>query len=168
MLGNCEHELRITGKSIDIKRILDYIVDGEFDFDKIIPEPKTKEECLKCGAWKDEYIIDTKSNLKEDWFKSIKWRRWFWHSEWKGIVTKLQRFSENEVLLCYNTYTGFDVFTVQPIIVKLQELYPNIDIKYGLKYYAEDDEYIQFINYTTKDGWSEYREDNPDWEGIQF
>lgn len=168
MLGNCEHELRITGKSIDIKRILDYIVDGEFDFDKIIPEPRTREECLNCCEWGNRYIIDTKSNLREDWFDSDCWRCWFWYSEWKGIVTKLQRISENEVLICYNTYIHLDVFTIQPIIVKLQELYPNIDIKYSLKYYPKDDEYIHFINYTTKDGWSEYREDNPDWEGMQF
>lgn len=158
MLGNCTHELRIKGKSIDIKRILDYIVDGEFDFDKIIPEPRTKEECLNSCIQGFGYIKETKSNNKEDWFESILWRKWFWNSEWKGIVTKLQRFSENEVLICYNTYL-YDVygriFEKEPIIEKLQELYPDVHIEYHYKNFDEDiDEVIDVIDYTTENGWT--------------
>lgn len=164
MLGNCEHELRIKGKSIDIKRILDYIVDGEFDFDKIIPEPRTKEECLNSCIQGFVYIKETKSNNKEDWFESILWREWFWKSEWKGIVTKLQRISENEVLICYNTYL-YDVYSrlsgQEPIITKLQELYPDVQIKYNYKNFDEDMDVVTVINYTTENGWNEPKEYSP-------
>ena len=87
-----------------------------------------------------------------------------WHSEWKGVVTKLQKISANEAIINYCTYAEYHSNST-PIIEKIQELYPKLYIEYQFRSF----EFVTDIcigDYTTKNGWKEYRIEKPNLDDV--
>lgn len=69
-------ENTITAKNIDT---LDIFTDKQLDFNKLIPEPTSKEDCL------DEFRLDIHSKdsvmpNKKTWFNWYDWRNKFWNT----------------------------------------------------------------------------------------
>ena len=107
----------------------------ELDFNKIIPEPKSINECPS------KYIIpeDKRCRDKKNWFDWYHWHCDFWGTKWN--------VSEDETYISINSiddiikngYKELYIFAPTawcpcvPIILKLQEDNPNICIE--LKYY---------------------------------
>lgn len=64
-----------------------------FDFNKLIPEPKTKNECPT------KYLDDGTKYLEHsdgrDWFNWLDWRRDFWRTKWNSCDT--QFISNDEI-----------------------------------------------------------------------
>ena len=73
----------VTMKNITKKRLYSY-ENGEkyFDFNKLVPEPKTKEECPA------EYIDNGNCHLAHDsgkeWFNWYSWHCDFWGTKWNS------------------------------------------------------------------------------------
>lgn len=86
----------VRGTEIAVEYFLKKYIDsaGEFDFDKVIPEPKTKEECP------EKYIEKTedKSKAYKPWFDWYRWRCDNWGTKWNASCTMV-----SPVSLCTTT-----------------------------------------------------------------
>ena len=76
----CENTLKIQGKSDDIYNFCKrHIVDGRFDFNTIIPEPESEEECsdsFNLNKNPKPYIGPNSDGKL--WFNWYDWRKWRW------------------------------------------------------------------------------------------
>lgn len=66
--------------------------DGEVDFNILIPEPKTKEECI--AEYGNKYIDNGDKHLDhrdgKDWFDWYNWHCHFWGTKWNACDTYTQ------------------------------------------------------------------------------
>lgn len=108
--------LRMNG--IGRKREL-YDEEGYFDFNKIIPEPKTAEECIE--KYGEEYIDKGNSHLEHTeenkWFDWYKWRCSYWGTKWNACYTHITT----------NDEVSFDTAWCEPVKVfeALSKRYPE-------------------------------------------
>lgn len=79
----------VRGTEIAVEYFLKKYIDstGAFDFNKVIPEPKTKEECP------EEYLIEEgkeehTSSIKP-WFDWYHWRCDHWGTKWNAACTMI-------------------------------------------------------------------------------
>lgn len=66
-----------------------YPLNKVFDFDKIIPEPKTEDECPDdCKVNKDSHIMPDK---EKPWFDWYTWHNKYWGTKWNAydVYTKV-------------------------------------------------------------------------------
>jgi 23S rRNA U2552 (ribose-2'-O)-methylase RlmE/FtsJ len=82
----CENTLKIQGKSDEIYRFCKkHIVDGRFDFNTIMPEPETEEECLdhfNLNKNPKPYIGPNSDGKL--WFNWYDWRLFRWGCKWNS------------------------------------------------------------------------------------
>lgn len=114
--------------------IIDNYFNGEeFDFEKIIPSPKKKEECPA------EYYVNENSHIQlEDdrpWFDWYKWNCKHWFTKW-GACNTAYEITNRGIVVVFDT--AWDA--PYPIFEKLIEKYGNcIEIKcyqeWGEKFY---------------------------------
>lgn len=67
-----------------------YIINGnEVDFNILVPEPRTKEECL--AEYGEEYILKGNEGIQKledrEWFNWYDWHVAFWGTKWEAINT---------------------------------------------------------------------------------
>ena len=96
-----------------------------FDFNKIIPEPKTPEECVE--KYGERYLdhVDENGNSAhalmhtddDSWFNWYDWHCDFWNTKWGACDTRVE--GPNTVVFD----TAWDA--PYPIFEKLSELFPN-------------------------------------------
>ena len=73
-----EKQDRPVGDFFDAKTFHDYII----DFNKIIPEPKTKKECPEdCLVNKDSHIMEEEDRPWFDWYT---WHNKYWGTKWNA------------------------------------------------------------------------------------
>ena len=76
----------ISMKGIGKKRLY---TNKEFDFNKIVPEPKTMDECLK--KYGKKYIDEGNCHLmhseEDKWFNWYDWHCDFWGTKWNATDT---------------------------------------------------------------------------------
>lgn len=99
--------VRASNKQALTKFIKKYFVKDEnnelrFDFNKVIPQPKTKEECPK------EYICDCEEEHIEDtrggnWFNWYKWNNQNWGTKWNACDTRIDYQNDNELEFSFDT-----------------------------------------------------------------
>lgn len=97
----------ITGKKKDIREFLDKVKskDLDFDFDKIIPSPKTKEEYLALGlkpATAEDHI-----QILEDrpWFNWWEFNNIYWGTKWNAKeihidTAEMDKVKDEEITKC--------------------------------------------------------------------
>lgn len=127
----------------------------DFDFNKIIPQPKTYEECPP------EYRIDSEEDAKKEhiawdkesernWFNWYKWNIDNWGTKWGACDTCagkiiLERPMGSTSIVNISLQTAWS--PALPVYRKLQEMFPELEIKVDFA-----DEGGGFIGRLTLDG----------------
>lgn len=123
MANICENNLLFNNvPSETFGKVLEYVKSqkSDFDFEKIIPSPKTKEECPK------EFIIEDENKSGIQLLKEKKWFDWYnwncenWGSKWnaQNIFIDLENQEIN-----FSTAWSSPV----PVFEKLAQLFPSAD-----------------------------------------
>lgn len=93
-----------------------------FDFNLIIPEPKTKEECIE--KYGEQYIDNENSHLmhneSDEWFNWYDWHCDFWGTKWNACNSYVE---DNDDGKSANFDTAWDA--PKPIFQKLSEMFPD-------------------------------------------
>lgn len=136
MPNYCSNKLIVSGTKEQLDSFISkHIKTKEYDsiyldFDTIVPEPKTKEECEK------EYIIDNINTVHIQLIEDKPWFNWYtfhcdkWGTKWNSFDGVLNRNSDRELTLWFETAWDHCI----PVIDKLIEMYPDLEFKY---YYYE-------------------------------
>lgn len=118
--------VRASNKQALTKFIKKYFIKDEnnelhFDFNKVVPQPSTKEECPQdfiCDC-KEEHIEDTKGG---NWFNWYKWNNYHWGTKWNACDTYITYQDDTEL--------EFDFATAwcspQPIFKLLKKQNPSL------------------------------------------
>lgn len=148
----------------DIKFILDMVAsplerpmigrhkDYAIDFDKIIPEPRTIEDCdLEC-VFDEEKIKSGHTGVEctDDrvWFDWYTWHNKYWGTKWNAYdcYTKI---GKSYITFIFSTAWNFP----EPIIARLTLLGYDIDFKYADENLGNNCGKFEF---TSKHGWAKY------------
>lgn len=171
MPNNTETRLIVRGKVEDILRFRKkHFHDDkytEFDFDTIIPEPRTYEECepeYRVKSAKEAHIVEDK---EKPWFNWYEWHIAKWGTKWNSYdttVPSIEEIIKEEMTEIYvTTYTAWS--PALPVYGELQKMYPELEIevffldegcfyagyldKYGEVYLSEevipDDDIVQDV-----------------------
>ena len=133
----CEDRLKIKGRVKEIKKFIDEcFTEGMIDFNKIIPEPKTIEECPK-----KYQMSNTNMNLQpcddRPWFNWYDWHVDNWGTKWDASCD--DRKIEDDLPKDWKDYDDDKVCEINyyfetawsppiPIVKKLLEKYPKLNI----------------------------------------
>ena len=113
------------------------------DFDKIIPEPRTKKECHKA------YLVTKTSRImkREDkpWFDWYKWHLDHWGTKW-GAYDAYTIIGKSYITFVFNTAWTSPI----PIITKLKLLGYELDIRYADEDWGSN---CGKITWTSEHGW---------------
>lgn len=115
------------------------------DFDKIIPEPRSKEDCpAGCLITEKSHVV-----IEDDrpWFNWYEWHLAYWGTKWNAYDGYTE---EGKSYLTFVFSTAWSVAT--PVITKLHLLGYDIDVKY-----ADEDLGINC-------GTMEYRKEDRSWD----
>ena len=118
------------------------IVDGverkRFDFNKLIPEPKTEEECReKYGG--DKFIDNDDHHLEHDdgreWFNWYDWHVKYWGTKWNAVETII----DDDDTVRFQTAWGApeQIFRAITRMFPGKELDVNVDYETGEMYELE-------------------------------
>ena len=116
----------VTMKGISKEKKL--FTDNNFDFNKIVPEPKTKEECI--AKYGEKYIDNGDKHLQHDedneWFDWYSWHCDFWGTKWNACETDIEDDD------CVSFWTAW----AEPdeIWVALSKMYPDRKISIYAEY----------------------------------
>lgn len=140
-------------KKEDIDIILNLIAcpaDEEYaiDFNKIIPEPTTREECPEdCIATPDSHI---ESDSERPWFNWYEWHVKYWGTKW-GAYDCYTKIGKSYIQFVFSTAWSL----AYPVMEKLALMGYNIEIKY-----ADEDlgNNCGKLTYSSEQGWNHYDE----------
>lgn len=109
--------------------------DGCFDFNKLIPEPTTKEECIE--KYGERYIDNGDKHLQhtvhDEWFNWYDWHCVYWGTKWNACDTYI--IDDNTI------YFDTAWAEPEPIWQALTEKYEGIELE---------------VVATYEDGWRTY------------
>lgn len=94
-----------------------------FDFNKVVPQPNTKEECPQeyiCDC-KKEHITDSKGG---NWFNWFKWNYDHWGTKWNACDTIIVYQDDDQLEFNFNTAWC----PPQPIFKLLRKQNPSLNI----------------------------------------
>ena len=129
----CYNDISVRGTEQQIKDFISKydLVFGEnksFDFNKIIPEPRTLEECPK------KYIRHDSDHIEEledkPWFNWYDWHCDFWGTKWNACDVVIDG-DERHVFISFSTAWC----EPKPIFMALKKQNPNL--KFGFDYTEE-------------------------------
>lgn len=126
------NDAKITGKKTDLDKLVHKIksAESEFDFNRIIPEPKTKEEC------EPRYYRTETSHVQKDddkpWFNWYEWNWDNWGTKWNACEVCVHREDDNHLHVSFDTAWSFP----EPIWEKLASIYPSLSFNVD---YADED-----------------------------
>lgn len=154
----CETTLKIKGESEYIYNFCKkHIVDDRFDFNTIIPEPETEEECpIKYNLNKRPDDTVGPSSSGKDWFNWYKWRNHMWGCKWnsRGLSGENIPDLEKDINQYSETYCEIKFLTPwsspSPILDKILQMETDLEIEICLYYemdgstqiYGRNDEQI--------------------------
>ena len=138
----CENTLMITGDPIRLQQFVEkHIVKYEFDFNTIIPEPKTQDECPSVYILNTEHIQIDKD---KPWFNWYTWHCDYWGTKWNACDTYYEIYDDTLEIIFNTAWSA-----VPNIIRKLSKLYPDLHLSY--MYYESGCQYGGSIE-TSSDG----------------
>jgi hypothetical protein len=147
MPNYCDNGLNIKFESlIDLKHfIFIHFNNKELDFNTIVPEPKTIDECprkyslLSEQEKKDAHIV---SYEDREWFNWYLWHCDFWGTKWNSCSTDY--YIDTKTLTLYVSFTTAWSPAI-PIVHKLIDMYPSCEIHFT--YYESGMCFAGFIDY---------------------
>ena len=109
----------ITIKTKQPKSILEQLfTGGRFDFNKLIPQPLTKQECPRdCYNTPDSHIEEDEERPWFDWYH---WNNKYWGTKW-GACDTAYNIEGNKIIISFDTAWA----PPMPILKKLKELFKN-------------------------------------------
>ncbi|MBO7212582.1 MAG: hypothetical protein J6V44_16490 [Methanobrevibacter sp.] len=141
----CYTNIEVRGKTDVVKKLVEMVKSEkdeegkatDFDFNKIVPQPKTYEECPP------EYRIDSEEDARKEhlswdeekernWFNWYKWNCDNWGTKWGAcdantdLITLEKPIGKTAVI---NIYLSTAWSPALPVYRKLQEMYPELEIK---------------------------------------
>lgn len=138
----CENTLKIKGKSEDIYKFCQkHIVGGRFDFNTLIPEPETEDECpVRYNLNKRPDRDVGPSSSGKDWFNWYEWRNSNWGCKWNS--TELSGVNlpdlEKDINEYNDTYCEITFLTPwsspTPILDKILQMDTDLEIEIHLWY----------------------------------
>jgi len=97
--------------------------EDEFDFEKVVPSPKTKEECpANCIANKDSSIVKEDSRPWFDWYK---WNIINWGTKWNSYENCIDEDKENTLKIAFCTAWDPAIPVIKALANQIEE-----DFKY--------------------------------------
>ncbi len=116
-------KLKPTDKDFILERFATWCEESHesiFDFDKVIPEPKSEGECPKdCLVNKDSHILEYKDR---PWFNWYAWHLKYWGTKWNAY---------DGITYSYGDTVEFSFHTAwsapYPVYEQLAKLYPNFE-----------------------------------------
>lgn len=149
--------VNVYGKKEDVADFIEkHIKDNIFDFNTVIPEPKTREECdsdFILPKEEEQEIIEQNKKLRKDgldkmfdlddetaWFDWYNWRVHNWGTKWNSKCAQfidadaIREFSGNHVEILIAFDTAWTEPT--PIFAKLDEMYKDSDLSIHYEYYS--------------------------------
>lgn len=150
MPNDCQNKLIIKGTKEQLQQFLDTYIsirknEQYLDFDKIIPEPQTPEEC------DPQYVIapDEDRHLSFDddriWFDWYGWHTHYWGTKWNSYENEIS-LTDTELVIYFET--AWDPCI--PITMKLINLHPELEFRHSYYEYG-----CQFGGIITKQGLTE-------------
>lgn len=119
------------------------------DFDKIIPEPKTKEECPK------EYLVKKTSAIvlrdEKPWFDWYEWHIDNWGTKW-GAYDGYTIIGKSYIKFVFSTAWS----VAHPIIDRLALLGYPLDVQYADEDWGSN---CGMITWSSEQGWNIYPEE---------
>lgn len=113
------------------------------DFNKIIPEPTTKEECPK------EFLVTEDSHIVEreekPWFDWYKWHLEYWGTKWNAYDCDTI-IGKTCITFVFSTAWTF----AEPIINRLKWLEHDLDIEYADEDWGSN---CGIVTWSRKSGW---------------
>ena len=123
-------------------------VEYAIDFNKIIPEPKTKEECPK------EYLVTKDSHIMEreekPWFDWYRWHLAYWGTKW-GAYDCYTKIGKTWIMFVFSTAWS----VAEPIISKLRLLGYELEVRYADENLGSN---CGKITWSSEQGWESYDE----------
>lgn len=141
----CYTNIEVRGKTDVVKKLIEMVgsekdEEGratDFDFNKIVPQPKTYEECPP------EYRIDSEEEARKEalawdekaernWFNWYKWDCDNWGTKWNACDANTDAISLEKPVgktAVVNIYLNTAWSPALPVYRKLQEMYPELEIK---------------------------------------
>ena len=118
----------ITIKTKNPQQLIEkYFNENDFDFNKVIPQPKTREECpSNCMATSDSHIQEDE---KRPWFDWYKWNNKYWGTKWEACDSGYD-ITKSGIIISFNTAWAPPI----PILEKLIEKFKN---RISIKCYEE-------------------------------
>ena len=113
------------------------------DFNKIIPEPETEDECP------DEYKVNKDSHVElrkeKPWFNWYKWHITYWGTKW-GAYDCYTKIGKSYVQFVFSTAWS----VAHPIIAKLSLLGHPVEVKFADEDYGSN---CGIITWSREQGW---------------
>lgn len=107
------------------------------DFNKIIPEPRTEDECP------DEYKVNKDSHVRlyddKPWFDWYKWRNEFWGTKWNAY-DRYSMIGDNTLTLVFSTAWS----TPERVIKRLHLLGFDFELKFADEDYGSNCGIMQY------------------------
>ena len=105
-----------------IKKLDIYDKNGNIDFNKIVPEPKTKKECIE--KYGERYIDNGDRHLQhsngDEWFNWYDWHCDYWGTKWNAGDSNVEDDS-----VSFTTAWAEPL----PIWIELSKMCPNVEMK---------------------------------------
>lgn len=99
-------------------------IDYAIDFNKIIPEPETEEECPEdCLVNKDSHVQEEKDKPWFDWYT---WRNKYWGTKW-GAYDCYSKIGKSYITFVFSTAWSMPY----PIIEQLHVLGYEFELRYA-------------------------------------
>ena len=143
--------LEIYSEKKNNQEIIDFldehVKDNYFDFNTIIPEPKTEDECPKIynlNIYNDNFNNVTTLHPPDSdnkWFNWYEWRIDHWNTKWNSCGTQYidyEKILKEGVTISKPLIIVFDTAWHQPepVILKLFQLHPELHIQWT--YYSTE------------------------------
>lgn len=131
MPNDCTNDLIIRGTHEDLKIFAKNHIKEDsrgipyFDFDTIIPEPTTPNECEPEYVMKDGETRNLQLNEGKEWFDWYSWHVDHWNTKWNAYDCCI---TEDYDCLILTYFTAWSPSI--SVIKKLIEMYPNLSFEY--------------------------------------
>lgn len=130
-----------------------YPLNCVFDFDKLIPEPRTEAECPEdCKVNKDSHV---EKDRDRPWFDWYTWRNKYWNTKW-GAYDCYTKIGKSQITFVFSTAWSLAI----PIVHKLELLGYDFEWRYADEDYGSN---CGKITYDAKEciGHHDYEKDLP-------